>query len=65
MLSVHHPTSDCDMEAKINEAQSRIATYEEGLELLEESSNDQITLSKLTQIKEQLELERKVSFQID
>ena len=33
--------------------------------LLEESSNDQITLSKLTQIKEQLELERKVSFQID
>ena len=54
-----------EFEAKINEAQSRIATYEEGLELLEESSNDQTTLSKLTQIKEQLELERKVSFQID
>jgi len=48
-----------EFEAKINEAQSRIATYEEGLELLEESSNDQTTLSKLTQIKEQLELERK------
>ena len=54
-----------EFEAKINEAQSRIATYEEGLELLEESSNDQTTLSKLTQIKEQLEVERKVSFQVD
>ena len=47
----------------MNEAQSRIATFEEGLQRLEETANfEQPDLAKLTQIKEQLEVERKVSF---
>ena len=50
-----------EFEVKINEAQSRIATFEEGLERLEQSPIDKPNLAKLIQIKEQLELERKVS----
>merc|ERR1711956_138514 len=44
----------------MNQAQSRIATFEEGLLRLEETANfEQPDLAKLTQIKEQLEVERK------
>ena len=47
----------------MNEAQSRIATFEEGLQRLEETANfEQPDLAQLTQIKEQLEVERKVCF---
>ena len=50
-----------EFQVKINEAQSRIATFEEGLQRLEETSNlDQVNHAKLEQIQEQLEIERKV-----
>ena len=52
-----------EFQVKINEAQSRIATFEEGLQRLEETSHlDQVNHAKLEQIQEQLEIERKVSF---
>ena len=51
-----------EFQVKINEAQTRIATFEEGLQRLEESSNDQANHAKLTTIQEQLEIERKVFF---
>ena len=47
----------------MSEAQSRITTFEEGLQRLEETANfEQPDLAQLTQIKEQLEVERKVCF---
>merc|ERR1712223_2369666 len=49
-----------EFQEKMNEAQSRIATFEEGLQRLEETANfEQPDLAQLTQIKEQLEVERK------
>ena len=53
-----------EFQVKINEAQTRIATFEEGLQRLEETSNDQANHAKLTTIQEQLEIERKVFFKI-
>ena len=52
-----------EFQAKMSEAQSRITTFEEGLQRLEETANfEQPDLAQLTQIKEQLEVERKVCF---